>query len=153
MSFWRSRRRPIPISPRSWRSGRPPQVCRVSSPATHQRRTRTDMTKALSIAVILMVAVGTALGLTGGCSSGSQPIGVHLRVDLVVERCPLVTSWKASPLQASAPNGAINVAVTAAVGASNASDGIDAGANALEYMWGATAGAFTAAGEPSTVYR
>jgi len=111
------------------------------------------MTKALSIAVILMVAVGTALGLAGGCSSGSQPIGVHLRVDLVVERCPLVTSWKASPLQASAPNGAINVAVTAAVGASNASDGIDAGANALEYMWGATAGAFTAAGEPSTVYR
>jgi hypothetical protein len=111
------------------------------------------MAKALSTAVILVVGVGTALGLQGGCSSGSESIGVHLSVDLVVERCPLVTSWKASPLQASAPNGAIDVAVTASVGALTASDGIDAGANALEYMWAATAGTFTDAGEPSTVYK
>jgi hypothetical protein len=83
------------------------------------------------------------LGL-GGCSgSGSGP--VRLGVDLVIERCPLIASWNASPLQATVPNGVISVAATV-------QDVPEAGAQPLELMWTATAGAFDNPTFASTTY-
>lgn len=92
------------------------------------------------VAALMLLA---GLGLEAGCSSGDGP--VHLSVDLVLEHCPLVTSWKASPLQVSAPNGTIDVSVTAR-------EDIDAGANPLQYMWSASAGTFSDSTAPTSIY-
>ena len=92
-----------------------------------------------------MMRVGVALGLTLGCSGGARP--VHLSVELVVDHCPLVTSWRASPLQASAPDGTIDVSVTA-----REEGDADAGTAPLQYMWSATAGTFSDDAAPTTVY-
>jgi hypothetical protein len=90
--------------------------------------------------------VGVALGLSLGCSGRTGP--VHLSVELVVEHCPLVTSWRASPLQASAPDGTIDVSVTA-----REEGDADAGTAPLQYMWSATAGTFSDDAAATTVYK
>jgi hypothetical protein len=59
------------------------------------------------------------------------------------DNCPLLTSWMASPLQVSAPNGLVDVSATAT----------DADVTeTLTYQWTATAGTFANAAAPTTKY-
>jgi hypothetical protein len=86
-----------------------------------------------------------AAGTGGGCF-GDGPGAAKVSVGLVVERCPLLTSWSASPLQATAPGGAIDVAVEGA----NTNDG---GPTVLTYAWSASAGSFDKSTSATTIYR
>lgn len=100
------------------------------------------MPKALTLSMTCVAA-----GLLAGFAGCNTPTGgpLTLGVKLVTEHCPLVTSWSASPLQASAPNG--KIAVTA-----ETTDVPDAGAQPLEVMWSATAGSFAEPTALQTVY-
>jgi hypothetical protein len=104
------------------------------------------MSKTAPTAAILLAAA--VLSLQAGCGPSGK-INVNLSVDLIVERCPLVTSWAASPLQTSAPDGTIHVEVTAG----EPPDAGDAGMKPLEFMWSATAGSFSDPTLPTSVYK
>jgi hypothetical protein len=92
-----------------------------------------------------LLGLGTTLALVAGCPSSGP---VHLTVALVLDHCPLVTSWRASPLQASAPDGVIDVEVTA-----HQLVVPDADFKPLEYMWSATMGTFAESANAATTYK
>src|SRR5450432_562505 len=102
-------------------------------------------------AAMLLCAATVVDASLEGCSGGGG-VPVNLSVELVVEHCPLVRSWTAAPLQASAPDVTIDVAVTADEGA-GVDEGLDAGDTALQFMWTATAGTFSDTASPTSVYR
>jgi len=106
------------------------------------------MSKAAPTARALLASAFVCLGLLAACSP-SEKVNVKVSVDLFVERCPLVTSWMASPLQASVPSGMIDVKVSAT---EPPDAGVDAGATPLDFQWAATAGAFSQPSNPATVY-
>jgi hypothetical protein len=95
--------------------------------------------------LLVLGAVCLTVGAAGGCFNDG-PGTAKVSVGLVVERCPLLTSWSASPLQATAPGGAIDVAVEGA----NTNDG---GPTVLTYAWSASAGSFDSPTVAATVYR
>jgi hypothetical protein len=92
----------------------------------------------------VFAALVVAMATLGGACSNEAPGAVKVTVGLAVERCPLLSSWTASPLQATAPDGTISVSVAA-------SETLDAGA--LSYAWTATAGTFNTPDEASALYR
>jgi hypothetical protein len=105
-------------------------------------------------AAALLLGAGVALGVSS-CDFGKHTTPVQLGVELVLEHCPLIATWKASPLQASAPGGKIDVSVTA-LPSFDRDGGPDGGADAgppLEYMWSAASGTFDDTTAPTTVYR
>jgi hypothetical protein len=102
------------------------------------------MAKGLAAAMMSFALIGPSLGLMSGCG---EPSPVRLTVQVVLAHCPLVTSWVVSPLQASAPGGAIDVSVTAHGMV------VDGGSRPLEFMWSATAGTFSDAAAPTSVYK
>jgi hypothetical protein len=89
------------------------------------------------------LGAGLLVGLCGCNGPAAGPL--TLGVNLVTEHCPLVTGWSASPLQASVPDGKIDVSATAL-------DLPDAGTQPLALMWSATAGFFAAPTSAKTVY-
>jgi hypothetical protein len=113
------------------------------------------MSRAISAAVLLGIG---ALWLS---ACGTRERAVRVDIDFVLEHCPLIETWEASPLQVSAPGGAIDVSVTASPspdtldgGTDGRADaGADGGADSLEYMWTADSGTFDNSTAPTTVYR
>jgi hypothetical protein len=112
-------------------------------------------------AAALLLSAGVALGVSG-CDFGRHPNHVQLGVQLVLEHCPLITTWKAAPLQATAPGGTIDVSVTA-IPSIDRDGGVDAGRDGgadggvasglgLEYIWSADSGSFADSTAPSTIY-
>jgi hypothetical protein len=92
----------------------------------------------LSTSLISVLLILAAVGCGGGSARGPREAGV-----ITGNHCPLLATWRASPLRTSAPGGTIDVEVTA-TDADQRGD--------LAYQWGASAGSFMNPTSPSTVY-
>jgi hypothetical protein len=66
------------------------------------------MSRTISAALLL------GIGVLGLATCNGRRSSAHLGVNLVLEHCPLIETWRASPLQATADGGTIYVSVTAA---------------------------------------
>ena len=89
---------------------------------------------------------GVNVNLICGGSMTATTSGTATVMGTVIlgDNCPVLTSWMASPLQTSAPNGLIDV--------SAAATDADTG-ELLTYAWTATAGSFTNAAAATTQYK
>jgi hypothetical protein len=117
----------------------------------------------LSLDLVLAPAQGDVVALSAQTSTGAACAGTSAPFDVVAgrptfvnlalvcggdqpssSRCPVIQSWTVVPTQASAPDGFIDVAVTA-------SD--PSGTDRLTYTWFAAAGTFADPAAASTTYR
>lgn len=89
---------------------------------------------------------GVTVNLICGGSMTATGSGTAIVNGTVIlgDNCPILTSWMASPLQTSAPNGLIDV--------SAAATDADTG-ETLTYAWTASAGSFTDPTMPTTQYK